>query len=120
MDDLAVIEESCQIISLVIWFGCCRRAPVSSAVITDGMEPLAESRPDFIPNSRIYDSVVEQDDSIGSGTALLVIQPPPLTSTNAPRALVVLDGCPRATPIAMTDKVKQAALKFFIHENYSD
>jgi len=58
MGDLAGTEERCKAIGFIIRFCRCRRAPVSSAVIADGMESLAESWPYLIPHSRISNTVV--------------------------------------------------------------
>ena len=93
MGDLAGTKEGCKVISFILRFCCCRITPVSSAVIADGMELLAESWPHVIPHSRICNSrrVGETTVSPPFPHSLVVRVFPRQGPTNAPGAFEGLD-----------------------------
>src|SRR5260370_9968706 len=74
MADLAVTEQERKIICLVVRFLGSRRTSVSTTVIAHSVKALAKGRPDVIPDSRIHNSIVEEDHCIRSRTALLVMK----------------------------------------------
>src|SRR3984957_20702328 len=71
--DFTVVQKSRQVFGFVIRFRCRWRKAISATVVTDRVEPLAECGPNIIPNGRIYDAVVHENDSIGSRTAFLIV-----------------------------------------------
>ena len=48
--DLQMTQEREQIVGLRIYDGGCRGTPVAAAVVTNGVELLAECGPDAVPN----------------------------------------------------------------------
>ena len=78
LTNLAIMQEGRHVVGLEVWLGCCGRVPVSSAVVTNGMELLAEGGPYVIPDSGIDHAVVEQDNRFRSTSTFLVIESRPI------------------------------------------
>jgi hypothetical protein len=72
--NLPIAQNGRKIVRFVIWFLCSQRASVSASVVTDRVETFAEGRPDVIPNGRIYDPIVEENDRPWSAAAFLVVE----------------------------------------------
>src|ERR1700730_1504999 len=72
--DFSLAQKGGQVVNLVVRFRGRRRAPVTTAVVTDGVKAHAKSWPDIFPNRGVYDPVVKEHNRSGTSSALLVIR----------------------------------------------